>query len=167
MYDVATEWIKILGPTILLGIGGLIMWILKTKNEELQLIQQKISEERIRLYGTMLEPYVRLLASVNSPKEVEKSVKQIQSFEWQNASTHLILFGSDDVIKAWNRFAQCNYRMGDDPANNTMFDLLKFYGEMLLAIRKDVGNKNTKLNSKETMMWKIKDIEAVFNQNNK
>jgi len=160
--SILNQLVVTLGPTFLVVLGGIVTWFLKAKNEELKVTQEKLNSERTELYRKMLEPYVRLLASSSSAKETDKSVKQIQSFDWQNASTHLILFGSDEVIRAWNNFAQYNYRMGEDSEKYNVYELLNLYGHLLLAIRKDVGNKKTKLKAKETMMWKIRDINQIF-----
>lgn len=67
-----------------------------------------------------------------------------------------MLFGSDEVVTAYNDFFQYLYK------NNNTIDpkeMLKALGKVVLEIRKDVGNSKTILKESDMLRSMISDID--------
>ena len=111
-------WIQNILPTLLVVITGLITWFLKDKSEKLKLQREKLIEEKRANYEKILEPVIRTLAGSNNKNELARAIKQIQSFDYRKTSFQLMLFGSDDVVNAYNNFFQYLYK--DDMGLNFM-----------------------------------------------
>ena len=52
------DWISILGPSILILIGGGVGWIIKTKYEELRATEKRLLDERRKIYLEIIDPYI-------------------------------------------------------------------------------------------------------------
>lgn len=57
-------WLSSLGPSVLIIIGGIISWFLKSKSEHLRAIEESLRAERRRIYVDMLEPHIRIFADI-------------------------------------------------------------------------------------------------------
>ena len=95
------NWLQILGPSILLILGGIITWFLKTRVEELKAIEEKLREDRRKIYLQILDPYIRLFTDT-SEKGKLNVIKKVTSYEYKKTAFELNLFGSDNVVKAYN-----------------------------------------------------------------
>ena len=62
------DWIQIVGPPLLMLVGGIITWIIKSKIEELHAIEEKLREDRRKIYIQILDPYIRLFSGLKKPK---------------------------------------------------------------------------------------------------
>ncbi|MCJ7812649.1 hypothetical protein MUP95_04930 [bacterium] len=153
------NWIQILGPSLLLIIGGIISWFIKSRVEELQAIEEKLREDRRKIYLQILDPYIKLFSDI-SQTNMAQQVKRIKSYDYKKAAFELNIFGSDNVIAAYNNLMthifQAEASGKQDP--NEMFDL---WGKLLLEIRKSLGNKKTNLNSIDMLRGMIKDIDNL------
>lgn len=148
-----------LGSPILLGIGGLISWLLKTRKEELQAIEERALEKRIATYNQILHPLIVLLTNNVDQKIKDKSVAEIGSIEYRKAAFNLITFGSDQMVKSYNAMMQSFYK--GEAETNPKATLEKF-SNFILSIRKDVNNKNTKLNNWDMLKFMITDIDKYI-----
>ena len=155
------DWLQILGPTLLTALGGVIIWIIKSKNDELRMTQEKLNEERRKAYQVILNPYIRILADLEGSGPTE-ALNEIKSFDYSKTVFTLTLFGSDNVIRAYNALWQYTYKGGagenGEERGKKYFSLL---GKLLLEIRKDVGPKKSELNELDMLRWKISDIDKL------
>jgi len=149
-------------PTILLLLAGAVGWFFKRRYEELQELEGRLREERRRIYWDLLEPYVRLFAGIKTnDKQAEKDVQQtILSFDYRKTGFEVDLIGSDEVINAWNTMMQQVYR-ADETGVQDPNAIMLYFGKVLLAIRKDLGNKKTKLNEVDMLKAMMKDIDKL------
>ena len=81
----------------------------------------------------------------------------ILSKGYRQASFDLALFANDGVIKSFNALFQSAYNMAS--TKNAEYDLIFKIGDLLLAIRKSVGNESTKMKNFEMLKWMINDID--------
>jgi hypothetical protein len=149
------EWIIGFGVPSLLGIGGIFTWYIKSKIEELQAIEKKLSEKRRELYIQILDPYIKLFSGVkskNSEYSTQKVIKFITSYEYKKYAFELILFGSDEVVLAFNNMIKLASLTEEEQNNNPML-IIELFGTLLFEIRKSLGNKSTNL--KEIIMYPI------------
>jgi len=95
------DWLQVLGPSLLMVLGGIITWFLKSRVEELRATEERLREERRKIYGQILDPYIRLFADFKG-QGPNIAIKKITSYEYRKTSFDLNLFGSDDVVRAYN-----------------------------------------------------------------
>lgn len=140
-------------------LGGIVTWFIKSKIEELRTIEEKLQEERRNVYLEILDPYIILFAELKggNPK---KAMSKILSHDYRRTSFNFILFASDEVVRAYNNLMQYLYNV-DPNGTPDARKMMRLWGELLLEIRKSLGNKNTKLNELDMLKSMIKDIESI------
>jgi hypothetical protein len=153
------DWIQAIGPTVLVIIGGLITWAIQSRVEELRSLEAKLREDRLRIYGELLDPFVLVFSNLGA-KSADQASKKIMSFEYKRNAFNLALIGSDDVVRAFSDFMQYNYKRTEaEPA--TPKDMLRYFGRILLAIRRSLGNQKTQLDEIDMIKWFIRDLDAI------
>lgn len=103
------DWLTALGPSLLMIIGGIITWLLKSRTEELRATEEKLREERRKIYNEILDPYIRLFADLKG-QGTTQVLKKITSYEYRKTAFELNLFGSDEVVRAYNALMQHAYK---------------------------------------------------------
>jgi len=160
------DWLQnILAPLILLlvaGVGSVAGYFIRSRGEESRAIQQKLNEERRKAYGEILAPYIRILVDVKNKEGAAKALEEIKSYDYRKTAFDLALFGSDNVVRAYNAFLQYAYKAESGGSEEQRaIGYMRLWGQLLLEIRKDVGNKKTRLNERDMLRWLISDIEKL------
>ncbi|MCD6214562.1 MAG: hypothetical protein J7J46_06260 [Candidatus Desulfofervidus sp.] len=153
------DWLQILGPPLLMALGGIITWVIKSKIEELRAIEEKLREERRNIYAQILDPYIRLFADLKG-KGPDQALRKITSYDYRKTAFDLNLFGSDEVVRAYNDLMKHTYK-AEATGNQDPKEMIRLWGKLLLEIRKSLGNKKTKLNEFDMLRAMIKDIEEL------
>jgi len=153
------DWLQILGPTLLMVLGGIITWFIKSRIEELRAIEEKLREERRNIYAQILDPYIRLFADIKG-KGPDEALKRITSYDYRKTAFDLNLFGSDEVIRAFNNLMKHTYE-AEATGNQDPEEMMRLWGKLLLEIRKSLGNKKTKLNEFDMLRAMIKDMSKI------
>jgi len=154
-------WLQILGPTLLVVLGGVISWFIKSRYEELRTLEEKLREERRKIYSEIISPYISLFADLKGKGQGE-AIKKITSYNYKKTAFDLNLFGSDEVVRAYNNLMQHTYK-AEDTGNRNPKEMMRLWGKFLLEIRKSLGNKKTALNEFDMLKAMIKDIEELEN----
>lgn len=153
------DWLQALGPSFLIVIGGIISWFLKSRIEELRAIEEKLREERRKIYGQILDPYIRLFSDLKGQGS-SNALKQISSYEYRKTAFDLNLFGSDEVVRAYNNLWKHTYEAEKKDCRDPK-EMMSLLGNLLLEIRKSLGNKNTILKEKDMFRSMFKDIDNL------
>lgn len=153
------DWLQILGPPLLMALGGIITWVIKSKIEELRAIEEKLREERRNIYAKILDPYICLFADLKG-KGPDQALRKITSYDYRKTAFDLNLFGSDEVVRAYNDLMKHVYK-AEATGNQDPKEMIRLWGKLLLEIRKSLGNKKTKLNEFDMLRAMIKDIEEL------
>lgn len=167
-----TLLLAILSP-ILLTVGGIISWMIKSKKEELINAEDKSREFKIETYKKLLEPFVATFTTTINKNIRKKEIDKMKSLEYKKTVFDLTTFGSDNAIKIFNKIMQTFYRT--DEFKDTDGELSKEYGnrlialisEFLLQIRRDLYSKRTKLKRSEMLEFMITDMnktEQIINK---
>ena len=150
------EWLQILGPSILVVIGGIITWLLKARVEELRATTEKLKEEQRKIYSQILEPYIQLFADLKG-QGLSQAIQRITSYEYRKTAFDLNLVGSDKVVRAYNTLMQYTYK-SEDSSEKDPKEMMRLWGSLMLEIRKSLGHTNTKLDEWDMLRGMIKDI---------
>ncbi len=149
---------------VLIGsvIGALVGYMVKARIEEVRRINEGIYEKRRELYIEILEPYIKLFSNMekdNKDKDFKKIVNDMKSYEYRKKAFELNLFGSDDVVKANNAYWKYLYQ--DEPDSIRGYKILYLFGDLLVEVRKSLGNKNTQLTNADMLQFVIRDIDKI------
>lgn len=161
------DWNQLVAPAVgsaLMALGGLISWIIKTRLEQLRTATKDLQTERRKIYVDLLIPYIRLVTALprasSSDQVPPEILEEMLSYEYRKTAFEVILLGSDEVVRSFNSFMGQAYKSeveGADPIG-----MIHHWGNLLLEIRKSLGNKKTDLDSWEMMRWMITDIDKYI-----
>ena len=153
------DWLQVLGPSLLMVLGGLVTWFIKSRVEELRATEERLRDERRKIYSEILDPYIRLFADLKGQGPAQ-AIKKITSYDYRKTAFDLNLFGSDEVVRAYNGLMQYTYK-AELLENPDAVEMMQLWGSLLLAIRKSLGNDKTQLNERDMLRAMIKDIDRL------
>lgn len=137
-----------LGPVLILLLGGL-GWVIKRQYDRNAEIESQLSAKKFEVYSTIAAMLFDIFMSKDD------SEAKAQAF-FKNASEHwktIMIYASDEVIKEFIALLS-GARTGASPAVS-----LEQMGRVMVAVRKDMGNANTKVDARDFMMLVINDYE--------
>lgn len=158
--------LAIISP-VLITIGGIVTWVIKSKKEELMLQEERARENKIKTYETLLEPFIITFTFSLTDEEKEKGISKMMSVEYRKAAFNLMTFGSDDVVQCYNSIMQAFFTVSsEDFADSKQYaiHMLKLFSSLLIAIRKDLYSKKTKLKKTSMVEFMITDINDYRDQ---
>lgn len=141
---------------ILAASTALFGFLWQRQTERLKIIEQQLSQNKYKAYSELVAIFYDLLKDIKSNKESDNNDLMNRLI---NSKKDLFIYGSDTVFKkyvAWLTYISTN------PNDNRH---LKLFLQMLVEIRKDMGNKKTKLTPKDIMislMQNEKEYEQVY-----
>lgn len=155
-------------PTI---ITASVLIFVQSRIETIKKEREKLHEMRRKVYNDILEPFVRVLASANNndddtddkakkKEQFNTAGQQIQSVEYRFATTDLNLVADDAVILAYNDLMQYFYKSTGAKDNEMAF--MDKWSNLLLEIRRSLGNTETQLRTRDMLASWIKDIDAYY-----
>lgn len=159
-----TLLIAILSP-ILITVGGIVSWILKSKKEEILNAESKSREFKIETYKKLLEPFIATLTFTLPEKVKQKEIDKLTTLEYKKAVFDLTTFGSDKAIQIFNKIMQTFFHSDKYKDENGNYGpeygnrLLALISELFLQIRKDLYTKRTKLKRSEMLEFMITDMK--------
>lgn len=139
-------------PIIAAALGsGALSWIARGLMDRWKSVQEALHEERRERYAQVLNPYVQVFATLDLPASKKKKRQQeieqiIQSAEYRKELFDLALVANDGVVQTYNRMMKF-YRMAEDSTDTKELQRkgMAAFGELLVEIRKSVGNRWTRL----------------------
>lgn len=148
----------IAAPIVIAVTGGVAVWYVQARVQELRNLEASLRDERRLTYDKILDPYIRVFASINSGGGNEEIIKQIQSYEYRRAAFELNMVGSDAVVQAYNDLMQ--YAFKTKPGENQdAREMLKLWASLVLAIRRNLTNNKTKLGEHDMIRSMITDTD--------
>ena len=152
------DW-SIVNTAVTAVIAGVIVLFVQSRITALQRETTRLQDARRQVYLKVLEPVARALAAIANPAETDKAIEQITSFDHRLVMLELNLIGSDEVIRASNRFMQDIFRSGE---TSSPLQVMQNWSALLLAIRKDLGSRRTKLKGVDMLRSQITDIDQFL-----
>lgn len=91
-------------------------------------------------------------------KKDETAISRMLSVEYRHLAFKLSLVGNDEVVRAYNKLMQFFYRMESDPMplEAKTVRWLALMSNLLLEIRKSMGNPTSRLDRWEMIEWFMK-----------
>jgi hypothetical protein len=111
--------------------------------EKLRRLEARVSGRKYDVYKPMIEMFDKQLAGVVVPDSKELSAEFLR---W------IVVFGSDEAIIAYGHFMQCTYASAPP-------DILpRMYAEFILAVRRDLGDAESKISALDFYAPKLNDL---------
>lgn len=174
-----------LTPILVLLLTG-VGWHIKAKLERdrdkdskaqarIRELEDKLRTDRIETYNQLLEPFFVLFTTdaifASDPKFKGKSKDQLSigkmlTVEYRKVGFKLSLVADDSVVRAYNKLMQFFYKgwheglSGDELLIKTS-QWIKLLSELLLEIRKSMGNQHTSLTNWEMIEWFMSDADTM------
>lgn len=172
---------------LLTAVGWKIRTGINRRNE----LEDKLREERIKVYNIILEPFILILmpeaAWQTDPKNKNRDKGKIAdakllSLVYRENAFNMSLVGSDAVVRAYNNLMQYFYTLGtsetntknvqvDEPGKepdkeeqvktSSLKEMIVLLGKFLLEIRKSMGNESTKLDYWDMLEWWMTDARKL------
>ena len=134
------------------GIVAILLFLLQRKNEQLKIVKEKISDKKYEAYNQVLSIFFDLFKSVKNLKNVNE--KQLPN-KIIDLKKFLLLYANDDILRKffdWNKSAQTE--------ENRLAQFDK-YLELMILIRKDMGNPDTIITTDEVLR-SLADSEETY-----
>lgn len=139
------------------GSGSIIVVIIQYRYQKLQNLEEKLREERRKVYLDVLKPFIYLFKKQSKDDEL---VQLIDNLDYRKSMVDFALIGSDDVVRAWGDLMQHLYTSSKKVSNEQAnMQNIKLLAKLLLTIRKDFGNMKTKLEPYDMLRHMITDLE--------
>lgn len=151
----SSAWVTGLAIPALLALGGFIAWGVRSTIEDYREAERQLAAERRALYQQVLEPFLLPLITADDQAEAVSSMQEtvFDSEEYKRAVFELSLFASDDVVRAFGDIT-------NSASNTASPSPMVLWSRLLLAVRKSVGNKGTRLTPVEILRPMINDVDA-------
>jgi hypothetical protein len=159
---------------ILVAILGGIGWRIRSRIEHQISLEQKLREDRISIYNEILDPFMVMLMSDEAWKSDPKNknrdktalgARQALSLDYRKTAFRLALLGSDGVVRSYNELMQYFFSSAEREANDgTARAMLARIGDLLLEIRRSMGNADTELDRWAMLEWFINDARRYRNE---
>jgi hypothetical protein len=183
--DYATGIGSVVTPILVLLLTG-IGWHIKSKletarakdlraEERIRELEDKLREDRIEIYNQLLEPFFVLFTSdeifsqdpkYKGKKKERLSIGKMLTVEYRKIGFKLALLADDAVVRAYNRLMQFFYKgeyeglEGDELLIRTS-QWIELLSQLLLEIRRSMGNANTQLTNWEMIEWFISEADKM------
>ena len=157
------DWVNILVAPLFGAAVGFGVWYFQSRIDSLRKAQEKLRDERRKVYAEILDPFVRIFAGIKNPRETKKAMQQVVSYEYRRTAFEFSLMGSDDVVRAFNDLMQFLFRASaDEGADVDAKAWIRKWGAFLLEIRRSLGNPDTKLTDVDMLRGYITDVDRLL-----
>jgi hypothetical protein len=137
-----------LSPLVVLALAG-VGWLYRHERERRENVELQVSERKHQAYLSVLNIYFDLMKPENRGKQPDTRLVTNMMFD---ANKELILFGSDEVVTLYLNWFQ-ELRQGS--LN------LERLGELVVAIRRDMGHPRTDLTAETVLRHLITDYDEA------
>ncbi len=119
-------------------------WLVRTNIMTQRKYEETVRDKRLETYEEILSPFIAVLDTASDSDDEkaarqQKALQRIKSQEYRALAFKLTFLGSDSTVRACNNLWQFLYALAKDPELDAKSGLLRF-GDLLVAIRKDLGN---------------------------
>ena len=133
-----------------LAISAGIAWLYKHEKERREAVERQLSEKKYTAYTKLLDIYFETMKATMMGKKSDKLIEKKSIGQMTDASKDIILYGSDDVVKTYLEWLDLARK--EKP-------ILRQFGQIVVSIRRDMGNQKTKITSDDVLGCFIKDYE--------
>src|SRR6266699_7231584 len=132
---------------LLSGIIAALGYLYRHERERREEVERQLSEHKYKAYMALMAAYLEVTkaSKAGKPLKPDALVDRMQEL-----SKDFIIYGSDDVVRAFQKWVESG-RKGRQS--------FRQFGELVVAIRRDMGNKKTKITYEEVLRQFINDYD--------
>ena len=156
------EYIKIISIvfSIIIAFMG---WIMQRKTERIKIMENQLSEKKYAAYASLVGLFYSILKDVKKEKDYNQTKIQNNKMleEMLESKKNIFMYGSDNVIKAFNKW------LCSTTKNESKEAQLDAFLDFMIEIRKDMSGKSTKISKKDLLINLIQNDDEANNFLNK
>ena len=133
--------------------------VLTRRYEMKQIVIKEHGEKKVPIY----EDLIKFWFEISMAEKLEKSYseKEINEF-FAKFLNQFMIWGSDDVIKAFTEFRKEGLNQEDSDGIKSLFSFERF----IFSVRKDLGHKNKNLKQGDVLRFFVTDIDKYLPSGN-
>lgn len=140
--------------TILIALLGTLVTVAGNLNIQ---IRNEQKPKKIEIYDKVIKFFFDSILASKLGRESKTEQELVQGFS--DMTPDLILWASDDVLNLYIKFRQVT----DNDMQHSLNNPIILFGQMLLAMRKDLGHQNDKLNEISILGTFVTDAKNLSN----
>lgn len=152
------DWFQKIDPTFLTIISGAIGYTVSKIIEDQKESKQRIYEQKRKYYNELIKPFRDILRNIKL-KHGNTELNNKQIGEAMDSAFDNILYASDEVLDKYGRFRN-NSTNEEASGEKNMYKTMKLFTNLLLEMRKDLGNKYTNLDEVHLLRMFVNMSEA-------
>lgn len=134
---------------LLLAVLGAAGWLYRHERELKEAAESQVSEHKYKAYIELLDIFFDMFKASKKGTNINQNRLVDRTFD---ANKELTLYASDDVLRIHQNW------MGE--ARSGIMDLGRF-GDLIVAIRKDMGHPETTITSDDVLRQLISDYDQA------
>jgi len=138
--------------TILIALLGALITF--ASNLQIQ-IRNEQKPKKTEIYDKVINFFFDSILATKLGREPKSQEELVQGFA--DMTPDLILWASDDVLNLYIQFRQ----MATNNINDSSRNPILLFGQILLAMRKDLGHQNKRINELSILGTFVNDIENL------
>ncbi|MBN1469451.1 MAG: hypothetical protein JXM74_01720 [Fusobacteriaceae bacterium] len=118
----------------------------------------QIQQYKVKTMVDFLTYFSNYFFDKDLQNKIQKNPKELMKFnlEFAKFGNHLMLFAGDETIKRYSDFRE----LGKTEGNEKLY--LKYYSQLVLSLRKDIGYSHSELNEVDFLsLWITDKKEAI------
>ena len=131
-----------------------LFFVLQKKNDKIKNIESQLSDKKYKVYHDIFSTIFDLLKDSKKIKPIDNSELVERLIDIKK---DMIIYAPDEVLR---KFLQWQNFVGDNPSDQGHFNI---YLDLLVLIRKDMGNSKTEIN-KDDILRSIMTSTEEFNK---
>jgi len=152
--------LAVLSPFLLILLSG-VGWLYKHEKEHREAIEHQLSEHKYKAYITLLDIFFKAMKAIHTGNTINQNDLIDRMFD---ANKDLIIYGSDDVVNTYQKWLSSvrdSVREGKINEREQQLEKLEKFGEIVISIRRDMGNPKTNITSEKVLRQFITDYDLL------
>src|SRR6266498_4603537 len=135
-------------PLLILFLAGM-GWLYRHEKERREAIERQLSDRKYQTYLSLIGIFLDVMKSVKAKKPIDESSITDRMFD---VNKELVIYASDEVLETYQKWL-IGARSGSASIGH--------FGDILVAVRRDMGNPKTKVTSEDVLRQFITDYDSL------
>ena len=144
------EWLQVLTPILVLALAGL-GYLYKAEREKREAVERQLSDKKYETYVALMGVFFGMLTRTLSGRSTEPGTEVVAKMI--DIHKDLMIYGADEVLTTYESW------MTETRRSQTPQKALRGFGEVVVAIRRDMGQRETKVTSDHVLRLLITDYD--------
>lgn len=138
--------------SILTISSGIFIVILQRKTEKIKIIENQLSEKKYKAYSELIEIFYNIFKDTKNNKPINN---QNLTLKLIDIKKDLFIYGSDEIFRKFTDW------LCFSTENSNNLNHMNYFLDLMIAIRRDMGKKDTSLTKHEIMLNIIQDKKVL------